>query len=624
MKKIWIGLAVFFVLAGIVIMIGDSGSSKKKAEEMRAYPVISRQELDSYRNQSPAQEMIVTDISPVGTLVQDSQGGIEGSYYYLYVRGEQYPEEEGIGDGIDRESNWEHEESLSYEVKAEDLTTDLGNGIPVNENSVYGLPELTKYYPSGEGYFEGNTRYVYYGLQEGDTLSAIMTVGDGKADIHPMLSYMEDRYYVAGGSEAMLQFIDNYVQADSGLFVVAGVVLAAICLVLGYLLPSGRSLRTNAKTMGKNAKSGLQQYRELSAGLKVRFWLMKLIGVIGMVGGLAIIVKSNEALGMITVGTIVMAVGGAVWYMSSPHAYEKSNDQIKMIAFQQPTTIEKIYEAYKNLDTPLGSPYLAKMKTMRQKALIFGPDDDGEYLYFWLNEKGNLGYLGYTFLEWAIKQPLTQPVKPYRPYEGDDLAAKLSISSDIVLLQKQLFENIKNYRNTGEVLPVQESNPSEVYLFSETFKLAGQQFDLQDSKGNVIYHIEGTMPLRTFRIFDQVQNEVFKVTKEILNAIPTYQFYQNGEWIGTLEKQFTLAKDRFQMEIAEGTLKLEQYAGSVGYNYLVSLNDRPIGAVMDDLELRLDNLIFDNSVVIVYEKRYLAMITALAIMVAREIARDEH
>ena len=60
-------------------MIADSGSTKKKAEEMRNYPVISRQDLDSYMSQSPAQEMIVTDISPVGTLVQDTQGGIEGS-----------------------------------------------------------------------------------------------------------------------------------------------------------------------------------------------------------------------------------------------------------------------------------------------------------------------------------------------------------------------------------------------------------------------------------------------------------------------------------------------------------------------------------------------------------------
>ncbi|MEI3300109.1 MAG: hypothetical protein V8R67_05445 [Eubacterium sp.] len=623
MKKIWIGLAIFFVVAGVAGMIADSGSTKKKAEEMRNYPVISRQDLDSYMSQSPAQEMIVTDISPVGTLVQDTQGGIEGSFYYLYAKGERYPEEDGLGDKVDRDSNWMESEDLSYQVKAEDLTTDLGNGVEVSNDSVYGLPELTTYYPNGEGNYEGNTRYVYYGLQEGDTLSAVMTVGDGKADIHPMLSYMEDRYYVYGGADAMIQFIDNYVEADSAAFVVVGVVLALICLAIGYFIPSGRSIRINAKNAGKNAKSGWQEYRELDAGLKVRFWLFKLIGVCGIVGGLAIIVKGNESLALITLGTIVLIAGGASWYMSSPHSYEKSNDMIKMIAFNQPTTIEKIYDAYKELDTPLGSPYLAKMKTMRQKALIFGPDDSGQYLYFWLNDKGNLGYLGYTFLEWAIKQPLTQPIKPYNPYSGSDIAEKLCISSDIMLLQKQLFENIKNYRKTGEVLPIQGSNPSEVYTFTEDFKLTGQQFDLQDSKGNVIYHVEGTMPLRTFHIFDQVGNEVFKVTKEVLNAIPTYRFYQNGEMIGILEKQFTLAKDRFQMDIAEGTLKLEEYAGSIGYNYLVSLNDKPIGAVMDDLELRLDNLIFDNSVVIVYEKKYLAMITALAIMVAREIARDE-
>ena len=41
MKKIWIGLAIFFVVAGVAGMIADSGSTKKKAEEMRNYPVIS-------------------------------------------------------------------------------------------------------------------------------------------------------------------------------------------------------------------------------------------------------------------------------------------------------------------------------------------------------------------------------------------------------------------------------------------------------------------------------------------------------------------------------------------------------------------------------------------------------
>lgn len=73
-----------------------------------------------------------------------------------------------------------------------------------------------------------------------------------------------------------------------------------------------------------------------------------------------------------------------------------------------------------------------------------------------------------------------------------------------MLLQKQLFENIKNYRKTGEVLRYRDPILPKYIPLLEDFKLTGQQFDLQDSKGNVIYHVEGTMPLRTFRIFDQV------------------------------------------------------------------------------------------------------------------------
>ncbi len=62
------------------------------------------------------------------------------------------------------------------------------------------------------------------------------------------------------------------------------------------------------------------------------------------------------------------------------------------------------YEAYKNVDTPFGSAWLAKFYTMRQKALVFGPDAKGEYLYFWLTKDGHVGYLGYSFIEDFIKK----------------------------------------------------------------------------------------------------------------------------------------------------------------------------------------------------------------------------
>ena len=111
--------------------------------------------------------------------------------------------------------------------------------------------------------------------------------------------------------------------------------------------------------------------------------------------------------------------------------------------------------------------------------------------------------------------------------------------------------------------------------------------------------------------------------KEILHVLPTYRFYANDVLYGKLEKKFELVRDHFTMDITEGRLELTEYAASIGHNFTVILNGRMLGAIMDDLELTIHNLIFDNAVMIVYDTDYLPLMTAMAIMVAREIARDE-
>ena len=193
----------------------------------------------------------------------------------------------------------------------------------------------------------------------------------------------------------------------------------------------------------------------------------------------------------------------------------------------------------------------------------------------------------------------------------------------MILLQKYLFDSISSYANTGKVLPIPESEPSEVYTFTEDFKLTGQHFDLCDKDGNPVYSIDGTAPLLKFRIFDPSHREVFRVEKEILHVLPTYRFYANDVLYGKLEKKFELIRDHFTMDVTEGRLELREYAGSIGHNFTVTLNGRMLGAIMDDLELTIHNLIFDNAVMIVYDTDYLPLMTAMAIMVAREIARDE-
>ena len=60
--------------------------------------------------------------------------------------------------------------------------------------------------------------------------------------------------------------------------------------------------------------------------------------------------------------------------LASPDDYNGSTDICSMIAMDCPRKIEEFYEAYKDVRTPLGSGYLVQFYTMRQPALMFGPD----------------------------------------------------------------------------------------------------------------------------------------------------------------------------------------------------------------------------------------------------------
>lgn len=96
----------------------------------------------------------------------------------------------------------------------------------------------------------------------------------------------------------------------------------------------------------------------------------------------------------LTIATVVLIFGIAIWSMATPESYNSMTDMIAMISMEKPRKIEEFYEAYKNVDTPFGSAWLAKFYTMRQKVLVFGPDAKGEYLYFWLNKDGSCRLFG--------------------------------------------------------------------------------------------------------------------------------------------------------------------------------------------------------------------------------------
>lgn len=367
----------------------------------------------------------------------------------------------------------------------------------------------------------------------------------------------------------------------------------------------------------------MEEERKLSSALKIRKWKCRIIGFLICVFSVWICIRWNWDTIAITIATVILIIGIAIIMMGSPEDYNMMTDNGAMIGMDKPRTIEEFYEAFKNVKTPLGSGWLGTFHTSPYTSLIFGPDTSGQFVYFWLNKDGIIGYIGYSFLEETIYERINEPV--FYPQDGfcEEVSEYLCYHSDIFLFQSWLKESIENFIEKGQVLPFKESKPSEVYIFSEDFKLTGQHFELCDQDENVIYEIDGTAPLINLYIYDTNHTEIFKLTKEILHALPTYRFYYKGELYGVLEKQFNLIKDHFVMEVKEGKLELIEYAGTIGRNFRVLLNGQILGSIMEDMNLTINNVVFDHSFLIVYEKEYLPLLTAMAVMVSRELARDE-
>ena len=364
-------------------------------------------------------------------------------------------------------------------------------------------------------------------------------------------------------------------------------------------------------------------YKKLPKSLKKRVWKYRIAGVMTCGFSVWIFIKGGFGDTAIIFGTVTLIVGLAVFTMGSPADYNSSTDAVNMVIVDRKITLEEFYEAYKNVNTPFGSVWMGRFFKSFFEILVFGPSAGGQYVYFWMEENGEIIYIGSTFVASTIKAKLTEPLIPPAEDNQPDLAGRLCYHSDVFFFQKWLKESLEYFIKTGQVLPFRGTLSSEIYTFTENFKLTGEHFEVQDANGNTKYVVDGTVPLINLHIYDTHQREVFRLQKEIGHALATYRFFQNGEPYGVLEKQFSFVRDKFSMDILEGKLELIEYTATIGHNFRVELNGKLLGAIIENMELTVENIVFDNAYLVVYEEKYLPLVTAMAVMVTREMARDD-
>ena len=256
------------------------------------------------------------------------------------------------------------------------------------------------------------------------------------------------------------------IQDADGTFLFVGILFAALFGFLAWLWRGKSPIKRTGEQIANVVeleKRKREDYKGLAKPMKVRYWKFRIVGAVVFLLGVFILCKGYGMTVTICIATVVMIAGIAIWGSASPENYNSLTDMGVMISMDRPRTIEEFYEAYKNVKTPLGSGYLVKFRTMKQKALMFGPDGKGQYLYFWLTKDGYIGYIGYSFLN-MIKEKYNEPLIPIREDFGDNLSEYLCYTADVLLMEGRLKESFEYYIKNGQALPIEESLPSNVQI----------------------------------------------------------------------------------------------------------------------------------------------------------------
>ena len=351
----------------------------------------------------------------------------------------------------------------------------------------------------------------------------------------------------------------------------------------------------------------------------------------GLIGVLCLVISQST---MSLVGATLFGIGAyTLWLMSSPKQYNAMLDLQKMIEMPK-KSLAAMCKDLQVVDTPLGKPWLCKIFSIKDPVLVYGPDETGSYIYghwtsgaFCLMGSTDTGLLDPTDEEaWRLED-----VDEDR--ESETGSAYESVSLVGAMEAYMLFFTEYGKRGkvpdqaTADKLFTGLSNlKGSLYVFAEDFKLTGQRFFMEDLDGNVLYDVEGTWPLKTLRIKEHGSDEVlFRVTKRILHVLPHYDFYEGDDEedkIGSFEKKLDFTRDNFHMKLTEGELTMKSVNATLGANYVVKLDGRQIGTISEDLSLTLNNLLFDNMVIEVFDDDYTLLMAALGIMSARELVRD--
>ena len=329
---------------------------------------------------------------------------------------------------------------------------------------------------------------------------------------------------------------------------------------------------------------------------------------------------NGKGLGIFSLNLIY---GLAMQYYAFSGAMNYAVDGIKQ-SEEVSAPIEALYDAFKDVDTPMGRPWIGKVKNVEGDCILYGPTDKGSFLYGY--------YLFGTFTFGA--SPLTSMLQDPEDarihtvetkWDRDDFGKGQLYHLLSRMLPDFYISMFENYAKTGraacDFADLFENKTPNVYVFDEIFAVVHQKYNLLDMNGDPKYYLHGTFPFWTFRLEDASDGREIVKSKRIIWHIlfPTYDIYLNGEKYGRMRWLFRLLRTKFRMQTKDGEIMVREMTATIGDQFGVYRNGALIGTISQKLGLTslgtfVRDMVFDNFVIMVFDEKDLPLTAALSVM----------
>ena len=312
--------------------------------------------------------------------------------------------------------------------------------------------------------------------------------------------------------------------------------------------------------------------------------------------------------GHMIMGFVALVVVFGIHYTLGSSSFRERNAYERETEALPDLSVEALYEKLRELDTPLGKPWLGSHYTHRGNCVIFGPGVFKDYVLI-AKEKERLVVETSSNLDnltvpedqkWRLEQLIDTKGVVVTPKKYSGFVAYKEASAVMLDDLRELIEEIGREGRTAK---------TSLDLF-RAYYYYGKTAVVRDMDDNEYGRCVAVFYPLSVTIYDPDGEEMAACTGNRKDVKSGFRVTMSGEDYGTIYKDNGSAHDEYYMDTPDGEYRIVSYPAlrraNVSSNYRVLLNgvQKAILAGSAKIEFEAEGLI-ENDVIVSYDDDYL-------------------